>query len=928
MSGPTNEQSAAGDSDGSAADTTVIDRPASDPGPSVRLARGTNVGRYVVLDFVGSGGMGVVYSAFDPELDRKLAIKLVRPEARSGDAGPARDRLLREAQAMAKLSHPNVLPIFDVGTYEDSVFIAVELVEGSTLRAWLQAEPRRWTAIVDVFVAAARGLAAAHAEGLVHRDFKPENVLVGQRGAVRVMDFGLARAAFDAETSATSHDRAGIAASSQSGHLTKTGLVMGTPAYMAPEQHRSPSVDPRADQFAFCVALYEAVFGRRPFAGRTAQELAAAAIAQKFEPVPAAAVPGWLRRVVVRGLAAAPEDRWPDMNALSAALSHDHGRRWRALGIVGATTVIAVTIGFAYGRHGDANDPCAALAGEPEGWDADRRAALATSFASSGLAYADATWSHVEPMLDRHVRTWADARREACEATRVRMEQSDAAFDLQLECLALRRTQLDALLAVFDTADAGVVEHAVTSVAALEPIEGCLVVDPQRERTAPPPADRRARIDALRRELADASARRGVARYAEAAKIAGSVVVEADDIGWLPLRAEAGLLAGQLQADLGDVDGGAKTVAAAAELAEAERMDELVARAHTSLVSIVGVLGGRTDEGERWAKLAAAKLQRVGDLPRVEAQLAIWRASVADAAGDYALARRYTEQGVAAWQELDPEGPDHALALGNLGRVAYRVQDFEGALAAFRHAHDVAVASYGPQHPEVAKLLSNMAACYTSMGRLDEAQKVLEQGLVLLEAALEDDHPDIAITLTNLAGLAYRQQRYEDAIAISRRVIAMRKRTLGPRSPKLTASLNNLAVSLMALERNDEAIAAYREAAEIFDHAYPEGHPEALMVLMGIGEIELKRDRPRDAIAVLERADRIGATAEGVNPFALAEARFLLARALVGARDRREHERAVELARAAATVLRAGPETEQRHLPEIEAWLAANANAR
>jgi tetratricopeptide (TPR) repeat protein len=886
-----------------------------------RLPRGTNVGRYVVLDFVGSGGMGMVYSAFDPELDRKVAIKLLRPDARGGSVVRARDRLLREAQAMARLSHPNVLPVFDVGTFEDSVFVALEYVEGGTLRAWLLQEQPDWRRIVEVFVEAARGLAAAHAEGLVHRDFKPENVMISRRGAVRVMDFGLARPAPDSESAAVTHSGARVVAVAEGGDLTRTGFVMGTPAYMAPEQHDTMAVDHRADQFAFCVALYEALYRERPFAGRTADEIFAAVSAQQVRSIPVGSnVPGWLRRVVLRGLASDPAERWPDMGTLLAALAQDRATPWRRIGIVCVGAALAIAIGFAYGRSREA--PCTAFEAPFAGWDDARRGELRAAFVATNLAYAADTFTRIEPLVDAYAKAWTDARRSACDATRVRAEQSEAAFDAQLDCLALRRAQLDGVLATFATADAAVIQHAVDSVAGLEPIERCLVLDPLAERVPPPPPEHRDRIEQVRSELARAAAQRNAARFADALAIVRELELAADEIGWTPLRAEVALLHGQLRGDLGELDAASRAVEDAAELGESVGMDELVARAYASLVSIVGVHGVHREEGERWAKLASAKLRRVGTLPRVEAQLAMSRASMADTAGDYPAARSWTEEGIALWEASDPGGPDHALALGNLGRVAYRANDPEAALAAYRRASEVAVESFGPRHPEVAKLLSNMAACHTKLGELDQSQRLLEQSSEMLEATLPPDHPDLAITMTNLAALAYRQARYQDAIDISQRVIAMRKRTLGPRNPKLPGSLNNLALSLMSLRRYDEAIASYREAVAIYDEANPEGHPEAALMLTGIGEIELLRGHPEQAIAPLERAERIAAASDG-DPYALAETRILLSRALW---DTGERARARATAEQAATVLRAAPENERRHLDEVERWLAEHTS--
>src|SRR5205814_3700317 len=233
------------------------------------LAPGELVGRYRILHVLGSGGMGVVYAAFDPELQRQVALKLVRNEG-AGVDDELRTRLTREAQAMARVRHPNVITVFDVGSWCGQLFVAMEAIDGSTLSTWLEVQPRSVAEILQVLHAAGRGLAAAHAAGLVHRDFKPDNVLIGADGRVCVTDFGLARPVTMREPSSPSHDGD---TEPWTLALTQAGTAVGTPAYMAPEQMRGDTADERADQFSFCVALFEALYGVRPFAGRSMGEI-------------------------------------------------------------------------------------------------------------------------------------------------------------------------------------------------------------------------------------------------------------------------------------------------------------------------------------------------------------------------------------------------------------------------------------------------------------------------------------------------------------------------------------------------------------------------------------------------------------------------------------------------------------------------------
>ena len=252
------------------------------------VVRGSSLGRYIVLDRVGEGGMGIVYTAYDPELNRRVAIKLVRAVAsKSTSAKDRQARLLREAQAMARLSHPNVIAVHDVGTYGEQVFIAMELVDGTTLKEWLKQARRSWREIVEVFLAAGKGLAAAHAAGLVHRDFKPSNVLVGKDGRVRVMDFGVARPVSTADDKVPGESpfaEVDVA-------LTRVGSVVGTPRYMAPEQRGGQPVDPRSDQFSFCASLYEALYGESALAA----ERAASQAHGSHEAPAGSSVPRWVK---------------------------------------------------------------------------------------------------------------------------------------------------------------------------------------------------------------------------------------------------------------------------------------------------------------------------------------------------------------------------------------------------------------------------------------------------------------------------------------------------------------------------------------------------------------------------------------------------------------------------------------------------------
>lgn len=350
-SAETERATPSGATDIGAAETQIAAAPAPRAKASSRREPvpvvGERIGRFTVLEVLGRGGMGVVVSAYDPRLDRRVAIKLV--SSRAADEKEHRDRLLLEARAMAKVRHPNVVAVHEVGEHEGQIYVAMEQVDGGTLGAALAAERddgdehNDWRRVVELFVEAGRGLAAAHAQGMIHRDFKPDNVFVDASGRVLVGDFGLVRA-LRAEPSERGEDV------SVTEPFTRADVVVGTPAYMAPEQHKGEAVDASADQFAFCVTLYQALYGELPFAGDTRLEYLGAAVRGEVRaPSRARKVPAWLRQVLRRGLSADPRDRFASMEALLAELGDDsRGARQLGRGMRVAIVVIAVALTLAW----------------------------------------------------------------------------------------------------------------------------------------------------------------------------------------------------------------------------------------------------------------------------------------------------------------------------------------------------------------------------------------------------------------------------------------------------------------------------------------------------------------------------------------------------------------------------------------------------
>jgi predicted Ser/Thr protein kinase len=368
---------------------------------------GPCVGRYRLERELGAGAMGVVHAAFDPDLERRIALKVLRVVA---PGTHAKDRLLREARAMARLAHPNVVTVHEVGTTNGRDYIAMELILGETLADWLRSEDRRPADIIASFVAAGRGLAAAHAAGIVHRDFKPHNVLRNRDGRIVVTDFGLAREAqgelpmhLEATLPLPSRSATASGTPSSLAGITVTGSLLGTPAYMAPEQWSGGAVTPATDQFAFCVALWEALAGERPYRGPTLDELRAQAA---LGPVAldARKIPRRLRAILRRGLDPDPARRWPNMDALLARVVRVERRPAIALAIaVGGLVAAAVLVLAVRGRDHAVSEPrCEPPALDPDAvWSSSARGEVGRQTVAAAA-------------LDVEIGAWRSARAEAC----------------------------------------------------------------------------------------------------------------------------------------------------------------------------------------------------------------------------------------------------------------------------------------------------------------------------------------------------------------------------------------------------------------------------------------------------------------------------------------------------------------------------------
>ncbi len=540
------------------------------------------IGRYTILDRLGEGGMGVVYTAYDDKLDRKIAIKVMRSESEREDS-VGKARLLREAQAMARLAHPNIVTVHEVGEVDRQVFVAMEFIRGLSLDRWLE-DPHPWREVLDVFVQAGRGLEAAHRAGLVHRDFKPQNVLVGREGAVKVLDFGLARSVGPGEVdSSEALVPVGTAAIKLlDAHLTRTGSLMGTPAYMAPEQHQGLPADARSDQFAFAVALFEGLHGQHPFDCSTLASLVVDVTTGKIrEPANASKVPTWLRRVVQRAMTLEPARRYPSMSEMLAELGRDPAVKRRRLL---ASTALAGLVGAASFGAATLSSSAAAVCEGAEAelahvWDADRKIAVERALLATGVPYAAETWQRVAPQLDAYAHDWAAMRTEACETHR-QGTHSDRLYDLRTTCLDLRRAGLDALAEALTDADPTTVEKAATAATNLPRLASCADTHALGQAVAPPEDPKvAARVQVLREALARVQALGDAGKYRRGLELVVPLRAEAEKLGYQPLLAEAELREGSLEMELGKLPEAEASLSAALTLGIASAADPVALEA-------------------------------------------------------------------------------------------------------------------------------------------------------------------------------------------------------------------------------------------------------------------------------------------------------------------------------------------------------------
>ena len=783
------------------------------------------IGRYELREPIGAGAMGIVFAAYDPDLDRQIAIKLLRREhgEHGGDSQTGEPRLVREARALAKLAHPNVIAAYEVGRHDGDVYLAMELVDGGTLTSWLVAKQRSRREIVAAFVQAGEGLAAAHAAGIVHRDFKPDNVLVGTDGRIRVTDFGLASGGLTLGRSVP-FDAGGVS-------LTRTGMLAGTPAYMAPEQLVGGAASERSDQFAWAVGLWTALFGVRPYAGDTVAALADAARAGTQQVVRGRDVPRGLRTALVRALAADPAARWPDMRAaLEVVAPFAAPTRIRSLAIGGSVLAVAgTTVAVVLGGT---REPAATCTVDARAiWDHPQREAVARVFAAASPG-SKAIVATIDTTFARFQDRWMVARADACSL--------GAAGAARASCLDMQRVSAETLVRLFSTADASMVDRAVIAVANLPDPGTC------SQPVAPVPPGKEGVARALEILLAQAQSLVGAQRFDEAEKLLAEITRTAEREGLL-------------------------RIAALANLRDGERRSwttrDAQVRIGREVLAVATRLGDRSLTFEALLALTFTHGQR----------------------GDHALADFLDEHAVQVAATLgDPPAPLATLAVGRCQRSWQRGTPPPSALEVCADARRRTVAAHGEDDYRVAEVDTEAGNVAFMLGRYDDAIALYRRSVQGFERLFGADTTRTLAPLGNLAEAFVRQGRPADAVPLFEQLLAKQPNgSLWDGLGQARRALADHAGALEAFGRSAEAGAAMGlpsvvcggrvgEVEELLALGRGSALPAALARADEVcGPLDLTVERARLAFARAQHRDAIG-DHRGVEK-ALAEATSLVA---------------------------------------------------
>ncbi|MEM9459074.1 MAG: tetratricopeptide repeat protein [Myxococcota bacterium] len=799
------------------------------------------IDRFEIRTSLGRGSMGRVFSAWDPRLQRTVALKLVAAEPDGSDAA-GQTRRLREARALATVAHPNVVDVFEVGTWRTDVFLAMEHVDGTSLRQWLEASAREPAQIVEIFAQVAQGLGAIHRAGLVHRDVKPDNAMVDAEGRARVVDLGLARAPPGGEP--TDPVTNGSTQSS-----TVPGSTAGTPAYMAPEQRRG-EFGPASDQYSLCIALVEALTGSRPVPA-----LETTQVMPKVPPI--AGVSARCRRAILRGLAPDPARRFATMDGLAQAL-RPRPRPYRAAGWLAAVGLSAAGGLWVWPSSSAPSPSCEGAAQIEPLWNADRDAAIEARLLEAAPSFGAEAGRASTDALHDYTRAWVAAYDATC------LEPPGPAADATRDCLRARLAALREAVDLLQSGDASVLSRAPKIVANLPDFSSCGEVD----RTLPLPHDREQarQIEAQRQQLLRVGVLldAGVPERAEA--IVDEVLREARALDYRPLEAEALERLGTALDRAGHVEQAASTFEAGYLAAQAAGADETAARCAVQLIE-VAVDRATFDQADTWARHARSLLDRFSGATRLEANLYRALGFVEQSRGDPQVAVAHYERAQQIEQQVLPAGAyGHGVTWANLAVAQESAGLRDEARRSHARALEVFEAHYGPRHPPATAVRGNLGASALEAGHTDEAAAIFTTCVEDFTAAFGPEHPAVLTGLLNLGFANLGRSRWDEAREQLERVLRVREQQLGPEHPDLVSPLLGLAKVAEVSGRAPRALEYMERGLRIREAALGEEHPAVAEVLGHMTAILLGEERNAEALSLATRAVEIAAHTEGIRP--------------------------------------------------------------
>jgi serine/threonine protein kinase/Tfp pilus assembly protein PilF len=781
--------------------------------------------------------------------------------------------------------------------------------------------------LAELFADAASGLAHLHEAGVIHRDIKPANLmLTADAQRIVIMDLGVAR--LDDESRA----------------LTSTDVkILGTLRYMPPEQldrQKAPgALDHRADIYSLGVTLYEMATGHYFFEGESDEEIIRKIL--NDEPRPALEVAPHLNRdldtVLQVATAKLPAKRYQTARALEAelrALAAGRAilakppsaieklgqwvRRHRPHVAAAAAVLLIGVLNLVWRQH--QSQLCRGAEERLQGaWDRQIKEAVKKAFLATDRPYAGAAFQSVEAALDARAAAWAAMHREACEATRLRGEQSEQLLDRRMSCLAERREELRTLGEVFSHADVPVVERAVAAAEGLSPLSVCADRQLLVAQMALPKDDKAAaQVAALREEIARVKALEQAGRHVEGLKRIRDVVTSAQALDYRPLVAEALYMRGRLEDASSSYDAAERSYYEAWWAAEAAGHDQIKARAASQLVYLVGYMRAHHQEALQIDHNAQAIDERLGNRPDLESARHNSLGAVQRAMGDYDHALGEFQEALALHEKQGlPEGVEIADTLNNLGNVLDDKGDQDKALAMLQRALAIRQKVLGPDHPDVAHTLNNLGVVYHNKGDDTHAFEYYQRALAIEEKSLGPEDPSVAGSLTNLGGLLADRGERDKALEYHRRALVIWEKTLGPDHPNTGITVNNIGEELRHRQRWDEALAQYARAEAIFTKAVGPDHPAVAMVLSNVGQARLGKREFRPAQVALERVFAI-CDKKTCEPSVLSESAFALAEVYWQLGQR---EKARAFANRARAIYEKAPGAKDK-VEEIATWLS------